>query len=95
MTQRILKNRAYTGMAYRGDNVNPNGHQPIVSVAEWQAAQLAPVRSEARGKLPNILGGCPVCSMPLPYGAQNRRLELWWGMAELPLQHTAYSWALS
>lgn len=62
MTQRILRNRAYTGVAYRGENVNPNGHQPIVSVAEWQAAQLAPVRSEARGKLPNLLGGVVRCA---------------------------------
>lgn len=62
MTQRILRNRAYTGVAYRGENVNMNAHEPIVSVAEWQAAQLAPVRSEARGKLPNLLGGVVRCA---------------------------------
>jgi hypothetical protein len=60
--QRMLANRAYTGAAYRGDQFNPNAHQPIVTVTEWQTAQLAPVRSEARGKLPNLLGGMVRCA---------------------------------
>jgi site-specific DNA recombinase len=62
MVQRLLKNRAYTGVAYRGENINPAAHEGIVTTAEWQAAQLAPVRSERRGKLPNLLGGIARCA---------------------------------
>jgi site-specific DNA recombinase len=62
MIDRMIKNRAYMGIAYRGENVNPDAHEAIVSAAEWQAARLAPVRSEARGKLPNLLGGIARCA---------------------------------
>src|ERR1022692_214266 len=59
---RMIKNRAYMGIAYRGEHVNPNAHAAIITAAEWQAANLAPVRSEARGKLPNLLGGIARCA---------------------------------
>jgi site-specific DNA recombinase len=62
MVDRIIKNRVYLGYAYRGDRVNRQAHEPIVSMAEWQAANHAPVRAAARGKKPNLLGGIARCA---------------------------------
>jgi DNA invertase Pin-like site-specific DNA recombinase len=60
--ERIIKNRVYVGEAYRGEAVNPDAHDAIVSLAEWQAANLAPVRAAHRGKKPNLLGGIARCA---------------------------------
>lgn len=60
--ERVIRNRVYLGEAYRGETVNPDAHQAVVSVAEWQAANLAPVRASPRGKRPNLLGGIARCS---------------------------------
>ncbi|HEY2632305.1 MAG TPA: recombinase family protein [Solirubrobacteraceae bacterium] len=60
--ERIIKNRVYLGEAYRGETVNPDAHPAIVSLAEWQAANLAPVRASHRGKQPNLLGGIARCA---------------------------------
>ncbi len=60
--ERIIKNRVYMGEAYRGKAVNPDAHPAIVSFAEWQAANLAPVRAAHRGKQPNLLGGIARCA---------------------------------
>jgi DNA invertase Pin-like site-specific DNA recombinase len=60
--ERIVKNRVYLGEAYRGQAVNPNAHEAIVTLAEWQAANLAPVRGSHRGKKPNLLGGIVRCA---------------------------------
>lgn len=74
--ERIIKNRVYLGEAYRGKAVNPDAHEAIVSHAEWQAANLAPVRASHRGKQPNLLGGIVRCSgcryvlAPQVFGAQ-------------------------
>jgi site-specific DNA recombinase len=62
MVERIIRNRVYMGHAYRAGHVNPNAHQPIVTAAEWQAANAAPVRGAARGKRPNLLGGIARCA---------------------------------
>jgi DNA invertase Pin-like site-specific DNA recombinase len=62
MIDRLLKNRAYMGVAYRGENINPDAHEAIVTAAEWHAARLAPVRSAPRGKHPNLLGGIARCA---------------------------------
>jgi site-specific DNA recombinase len=62
MVDRIIKNRVYMGHAYRGERVNPTAHPPLVSAAEWHAANLAPVRSSPRGKKPNLLGGIARCA---------------------------------
>ena len=62
MIDRILKNRAYMGIAYRGENVNPEAHEAIVTAVEWHAARLAHVRSAPRGKHPNLLGGIARCA---------------------------------
>jgi site-specific DNA recombinase len=62
MVDRIIKNRVYRGEAYRGENVNADAHPPIVSVAEWQAANLVPVRAIARGKRQSLLAGFVRCA---------------------------------
>lgn len=62
MVDRIIANRVYIGHAYRGEQVNPNAHPPIVTPAEWQAANNAPVRAAPRGKKPNLLGGIARCA---------------------------------
>jgi site-specific DNA recombinase len=62
MVDRIIKNRVYLGWAYRGEQVNKRAHEAIVSMAEWQAANLAPVRAAARSKKPNLLGGIVRCA---------------------------------
>jgi site-specific DNA recombinase len=62
MVDRIIKNRVYLGWAYRGETVNKKAHPAIVTMAEWQAANTAPVRSAARGKKPNLLGGIVRCA---------------------------------
>jgi site-specific DNA recombinase len=62
MVERIIKNRVYMGYAYRGEQVNPTAHLPIVTAAEWHAANLAPVRAAPRGKRPNLLGGIVRCA---------------------------------
>jgi hypothetical protein len=60
--ERLIKNRVYMGEAYRGEAINPNAHEAIVTSAEWQAANLAPVRASPRGKRPNLLGGIVRCT---------------------------------
>jgi site-specific DNA recombinase len=62
MVDRIIRNRVYMGHAYRGQRVNTAAHEPVVSVAEWHAANAAPVRAAARGKKPNLLGGIARCA---------------------------------
>jgi site-specific DNA recombinase len=60
--ERIIKNRVYLGEAYRGKAVNPQAHPPIVTPAEWQAANLAPVRRASHSSKPNLLGGIVRCA---------------------------------
>jgi site-specific DNA recombinase len=60
--ERIIKNRVYLGEAYRGDAVNADAHEAIVSLGEWQAANHAPVRAAHRSKTPSLLGGIVRCA---------------------------------
>ncbi len=62
MVDRIIKNRVYMGYAYRGDTLNREAHEPIVTPAEWQAANAAPVRAASRSRKPNLLGGIARCA---------------------------------
>jgi site-specific DNA recombinase len=62
----LIRNRAYLGEARAGKSVNPDAHEPIVTLDEWQAANKAhgvhPVRS---GKSTGLLSGvlrCAGCS---------------------------------
>jgi site-specific DNA recombinase len=80
MVDRIIRNRVYMGHAYRGDRANTSAHEPIVTVAEWQAANAAPVRCSPRGKRPNLLGGiarCAACRYVLAPGVSG------WGAANV------------
>lgn len=61
----LVRNRVYLGEARAGSIVNPDAHEPIVSLAEWNAANrargVAPGRSgRSTGVLAGILrcGGC-------------------------------------
>jgi site-specific DNA recombinase len=61
----VVRNRVYLGEARAGSIVNPDAHKPIVSLAEWNAANrargVAPGRSgRSTGVLAGILrcGGC-------------------------------------
>jgi DNA invertase Pin-like site-specific DNA recombinase len=61
----LVRNRVYLGEARAGSIVNPDAHKPIVSLAEWNAANrargVAPGRSgRSTGVLAGILrcGGC-------------------------------------
>jgi site-specific DNA recombinase len=60
----LVKNRAYLGEAFAGDLVNPKAHQPLVSRAEWEAAQSpATVRNPRESKLePALLAGLLTCA---------------------------------
>ena len=65
--RKVLQNRAYTGEARSGENVNPTGHEAIVTEAEWKAAQpgrvrgvIAPARS-AEGALLSTILRCQGC----------------------------------
>lgn len=92
MVQRMLKNRAYMGIAYRGPNYNPHAHEPIVTAAEWHAAQLAPVRSERRGKQPNLLGGiarCAACRYVLVPKVAGSSMGGQWPSYRCSTRHTA------
>jgi site-specific DNA recombinase len=62
MVDRIIRNRVYMGHAYRGQHTNLDAHPPIVTPAEWHAANNAPVRAAPRGKKPSLLGGIARCA---------------------------------
>lgn len=62
MVDRVIKNRVYLGWAYRGEQVNKDAHEALVTFAEWQAANAAPVRAAARSKKPRLLGGIARCA---------------------------------
>jgi hypothetical protein len=62
MVDRIIRNRVYMGHAYRGETANHSAHPAMVTAAEWQAANLAPVRAANRGAKPNLLGGIARCA---------------------------------
>lgn len=67
----IIRNRVYLGEARAGDIVNPDAHEAIVTLAEWQAANKArgvhPGRSgKGTGLLSGVLrcGGCSYAMKP-------------------------------
>ncbi len=67
----IVRNRVYLGEARAGKIVNPDAHKPIVTLAEWQAANKArgvhPGRSgKGTGLLSGVLrcGGCSYAMKP-------------------------------
>lgn len=78
MVDRVIKNRVYLGEARRGQDVNPNAHEPLVSLAQWQAANLAPVRVMPRSNKPNLLGGIARCAACRYVLAPNQPSETKW-----------------
>lgn len=67
----IVRNRVYLGEARAGSIVNPEAHKPIVTLAEWNAANrargVAPGRSgRGTGLLSGLLrcGGCSYAMKP-------------------------------
>jgi site-specific DNA recombinase len=64
----IIKRRTYLGEAWAGDIINPNAHEPIVTLAEWEAAQHPRKLQTPRRKEPALLGGlihCDGCGRPM------------------------------
>lgn len=69
----LIRNRVYLGEARAGKLVNPDAHEPIVTLAEWQAANKArgvhPGRSrKGTGLLSGVLrcAGCSYAMRPSP-----------------------------
>lgn len=62
----VIRNRVYLGEARAGDIVNPEAHKPIVSLAEWNAANAARgVHPGRSGRATGLLSGllrCAGCS---------------------------------
>lgn len=73
--QSLLGRRTYLGEASHGAVVNPDAHDPIVTVEEWQAAQPSEVRPPVRhGAL--LLAGlirCAGCGYPMTAHHGGRR----------------------
>ena len=68
----IIRNRVYLGEARCGKLVNPDAHQAIVTLDEWQAANktrgVHPTRARGTGKSAGLLSGllrCGGCSYAL------------------------------
>lgn len=78
---KLVRNRAYLGEAHQGKIVNPDAHKPIVSRAEFEAAQseAAAPRAQRSGSLLSGILACASCGGPLTrktandYGCRARR----------------------
>lgn len=59
----VVRNRVYLGEARAGKIVNPDAHEPIVSLAEWNAANAARgVHPGRSGRSTGLLSGLLRCS---------------------------------
>jgi hypothetical protein len=59
--QHMIRSDVYLGVARSGEYVNREAHEPIVSRAEWEAAQGDGKRREWRGE-PRLLSGIARCA---------------------------------
>jgi site-specific DNA recombinase len=59
---KIIRNRVYLGEARSGKYVNPSAHEPIVSRAEWEAAQSARPGASIRNGDGLLLAGLVRCA---------------------------------
>jgi site-specific DNA recombinase len=57
----IIANRAYLGEARYGRHLNADAHVPLVTLAEWEAAQKARALRPSRGE-PGLLSGIVRCA---------------------------------
>lgn len=60
--QKIIRNRVYLGEARSGRHVNPDAHEPLVTRAEWEAAQSARVGPSIRNGDGLLLAGLVRCA---------------------------------
>lgn len=58
----LLRNRVYLGEIRAGDVVNPRAHAPLVTLAEFEAAQAGRGTSVARSTEPALLAGLLRCA---------------------------------
>lgn len=61
-TRQLLRNRVYLGELRVGRHVNAAAHEAIVSVEQWQAAQIAVAARPGRNDGPALLAGLVVCA---------------------------------
>jgi DNA invertase Pin-like site-specific DNA recombinase len=70
----IVARRTYLGEARAGATANPNAHEPLVSRAEWEAAQQKP--RPRRGRSAALLSGiirCSACGYAMTRGEGGSR----------------------
>src|SRR5829696_1702294 len=60
--QNIIANRVYLGVAYHGQFVNPDAHEPLIDRATWERAQAAKGAPTARSDNPALLSGLLRCA---------------------------------
>lgn len=71
----IVSRRSYLGEAYQGDTINPRAHEPLVTRAEWEAAQTSRWQHgpSGRGRLLSGIIRCAGCGYPLSPNSGGRR----------------------
>lgn len=57
----IVRNRVYLGEVRQGPHVNTEAHPPLISEAEWQAAQTVPRPARRKNGPPALLAGLVRC----------------------------------
>jgi DNA invertase Pin-like site-specific DNA recombinase len=72
----IISRRTYLGEAYQGEVVNREAHEPLVTLAEWEAAQSGDRRPSYQRRGGALLAGiirCAGCGYPLSRNSGGRR----------------------
>jgi site-specific DNA recombinase len=73
----MVRNRAYLGEARSGESLNADAHEPIVGVAEFEAAQLGTKLSRG-GRSGSLLAGlirCEACGHNMTHASAGARLS--------------------
>ncbi len=58
----LFPKRVYRGETRHGETCNPDSHEPIVTEAQWQAANAIPKRTVSRTSNPSLLHGLIRCA---------------------------------
>ncbi len=72
----LLDNRVYLGELRVGRHVNPDAHEPLVTLEEWQAAQGRAARRPRKHAEPALLAGlirCQACGHVMTRSSNNGR----------------------
>jgi site-specific DNA recombinase len=71
----MIGHRVYLGQAHAGDSVNPDAHTPIVSRAEWEAAQVSARRAPRRENAALLAGilRCAGCGYTMTKMSDGKR----------------------